>query len=302
MMAKTRKHSSKPASSPVAHKSEVWRGAGNPTVKLVARFQSHLGCDDKLAAQLLAMTGCQSPMASTRMVSAIAMREGKRAWNSGILQMARVLDATELRFMQFDQPFNSGDAFAVDLKAVRKALNPTLRQHLSHFAAMMKPVRSETGISLSTFVVGVKRGEGDSGGGPGTVRSIAPLVAVEDRIIPASKKSVADVSEYIWSFASGGVLDLNKSSTPSKLGRDDALPELDTLCARALFPIDRSLFGQGIGKRLVQSMGRILRAHASAMDLGNTAPLKPEGLEAFLAGLRIDRAANRVSLPVIRVL
>ena len=95
---------------------------------------------------------------------------------------------------------------------------------------------------------------------------------------------------------------------PKESGEEPAVEckhhQTDLRCfmLQARMLITKCMFGIGDGDKIVRSLIKELVARAESYDLTGTAPIQPEGIDAFLAKLPANKNGDILAMPTIKQL
>jgi hypothetical protein len=222
----------------------------------------------------------------------------------GVLDIIGASPSSAVDFERYHFPSDvPGEQRAFDLRLLRRSVEPQLKVKFDHYLAVFRPLTIDQELQMSLGIVGVRS---THLGRVRRSRSSTPEIPCSERCASLeddATRVLAACSE-LWELSvhpdKGVVLDGN--SIGRKLHKEDSQLELEGLTMRAFMPIDKVIFGHGLGKLLSQAIGREVRALAKGLDLVGSSPVQPQAIPAFLAGFPGPVQGTNLQLPAIKLL
>lgn len=264
---------------------------------LSARALVRNGASPAQLTAWLEIVGQHTKVGLASHASCTALYECLRHSEAGLLQMLATRPDSSLNVQRFDFGHDSEVLpVRLDLKAAKRGLVSQLRIDYDDVWFVASPTLKGQRVGTSVFVFGLPSEVSARIGG----RKLKPST----RIAPAAQMIGLQTAEdlrhalaVVWSPYAW--LQLDADGLEEKPKYPDALAELECQVARVLLPIEKSMFGVGIGKKLAAGIARTIKARASLFDVAGLASLQPEAVPSFLASLPADRKGGQMQLPVV---
>lgn len=280
--------------------AETHRGPQPPREPPSVRLLRKCGATESQIVLWNAAIERKSRIAAPSQASRICLKSCAQWCFEGANAMRDADPGTRLTFQRFDFGHDEdGERPQLDIRGAKARLLPQLKREFASSWAVIRPTVLGTRVGLSAFVLGLAANPESAVHRLRKVRSLSqqpPTSAVTIEI--GNDEQLREIIARIWSPLA--LHQLLPGDEKPKVQREHAVAEFRCEIARLLLPIDRSMFGHGIGKKLATGMARTVKARAALIDIAGTAPLQPEGVASFLASLPADRTGKPAPLPVIR--
>jgi hypothetical protein len=191
------------------------------------------------------------------------------------------------------------DRFSCDLREYKRLIQPQLKRRYGHYLGLFRPVYTNSGIQMMLGTIGWNYSpvpSGSSSRRPRATTSDLAVAAVPPRLLASKQELVAAVAFLMepTGLPNRGPCPKALRTNIPKLTPQEREAELTCQTIRASMPFDRSIFGQGDGKRLGRNVAREAVSRAASYDLAGTSPLRHEGIAPYLATVG--------SLPALKLL
>jgi hypothetical protein len=307
--SKNRVKKIKPGKSNVKRaKSMAADDAASPPVvePVMHRLLRLHGASDEQIAGFEALTGDGRAPDHSTMSSPILRGLAGQLLEEGLEQIAHATGDTMFIVRRYQLPGKGSAADAVNFRTFRSEMRREMNAEFEHAFCLIAPYRENGSVTYAATIVGTRASlaNGLLSAGPARARRRSRTIVPpsEELVLPISEESRRVIAAALF----GSIEYSMDPPGPVRFKKDARYRRVcaafNCHIARALLPIDRSIYGIGLGKKLAQGIARTIKARASLLDIAGRSLVRPEGVASFLASLPADKKGNRVVLPVIRTL